>query len=59
MIFIISQELINCRAAEAHLLKMMYKRVQNESYLDDPQRETRLQDGPVLHVPLYLFSPSD
>ena len=37
--------------AEVHLLKMMYKRAQNESYLENPQRETRLHDGPVLHVP--------
>ena len=37
--------------AEVHLLKMMYKRAQNDHYLDDPQRITRLHDGPVLYIP--------
>ena len=37
--------------AESHLLKLMYKRAQNEKYLDVDHGRTRLYDGPVLTVP--------
>ena len=37
--------------AECHLLKLMYKRAQDEFYLDDTQGITRLYDGPVLQIP--------
>ena len=38
-------------SADAHLLKLMYKRAQREDYLDVSEGRTRLFDGPVLKVP--------
>ena len=37
--------------ANCHLLKLMYKRAQNNLYLDNTQGVTRLYDGPVLQIP--------
>ena len=37
--------------SESHLLKIMYKRAQNDVYLEPNEGRTRLYDAPVLHVP--------
>ena len=37
--------------ADTHLLKLMYKRAQTDSYLDETEGRTRLHDGPVLKIP--------
>ena len=37
--------------ANAHLLKVMYKRTQIDTYLDVNEGRTRLHDAPVLYVP--------
>ena len=37
--------------ADSHLLKLMYKRAQNNMYLDNTEGITRLYDGPVLNIP--------
>ena len=37
--------------AEAHLLKLMYKRALSDQYLDNTEGVTRLHDGPVLRTP--------
>ena len=37
--------------AETHLLKVMYRRAQNEKYLSEVNRRTRLQAAKTLFVP--------
>ena len=37
--------------ANAHLLKLMYKRAQDQTYLNPDKGKTRLHDAPVLNVP--------
>ena len=37
--------------AEAHLLKLMYKRAHDDGYLVEQEGRTRLYDGPVLYIP--------
>ena len=43
--------------AEVHLLKIMYKRAQDEAYLDPVDVRTRFRDGPVLRTPFPNTSP--
>ena len=40
-----------CDRADTHLLKLMYKRAQNDLYLDHTEGRTRLHDAPVLDIP--------
>ena len=37
--------------AESYLLKLMYKRTDNEQYVDQTEGKTRLHDAPVLLIP--------
>ena len=40
-----------CQRAQAHLLKLMYKRAQDNLYINHEEGRTRQFDAPVLKVP--------